>query len=92
MESESKVISSLVAVLSAFIVPLIEELINSKVKEELEPTTISPTISWLFKVIVTVPPFEPEVPQSPSSIKINVPEPKVKVQLVKAIFASVFVI
>jgi hypothetical protein len=45
VESASKVISSFEAVLSALIVPLIEELTKVKVKEELEPTTISPSIS-----------------------------------------------
>ena len=91
VESASKVISSFEAVLSALIVPLIEELTKVKVKEELEPTTISPSISWLVKVIVTLPPFEPLVPQSPSSISINCPEPNLSVQSFILIFASVFV-
>ena len=68
------------------------ELINFIVNEEDEPTTISPVISWLVKVKVTVPPLEPLVPQLPYSAFKKVPEPYVKIQSVSAIFASVFVI
>ena len=73
------------------IVPLIDEFTKVRVNEEVEPTIISPAISWLVKVKETVPPFEPLVPQSPSSTLINVPEPYVKVQSVNLISASVLV-
>ena len=90
-ESASITIASLAADLSLFMVPLIDEFTKLIVKDDEESTVISPSISWSVKVKVTVPPFEPLVPQSPPSASKNTPEPKVKVQLVKCIFASVFV-
>ena len=92
LESLSKLISILAAVLASLILPVIVELIKFIVKAELASTTKSPSISWLIKVKVITPPFEPDFPHSevPSAFK-NVLEPYLKVHSSKLISAWVLV-
>ena len=92
LESLSKLISILAAVLASLILPLIEAPTKFIIKPELASTTKSPSISWLVKVKVTTPPFAPLLPHSKvSSAFKNIPEPYLKVHSSKLISAWLLV-
>ena len=92
LESESKVIAILAAVLAVLIFPLIVELIKFRVNPEYPSTIKSPSISWSVKVKVTTPPLDPLLPHSevPSAFK-NIFEPYLNVHSSKLILDWVLV-